>query len=174
MVTKVARWAIKCICPRLMCLNLILVLRVLASSLVWQVIGHKEKLSSFATGGLDWILGRIFSEERVVKHWNGLPRGVVESLSLEVFNRHVRMALKGMGLGRWYYGWIWWSWRFFPTWKILQFLFCKKFPLKSRFLLRRNCFSFALHWQISQCNFFFFYLQFWDPTVAMKIWFSIL
>lgn len=41
-----------------------------------------------------------FFMEVVVEYWNGLPRGVVESLSLEVFNRHVRMALKGMGLGR--------------------------------------------------------------------------
>ena len=39
------------------------------------------------------IRKNIFSQ-RVVRHWNGLPRDMMNSLSLDVFKKHVHEALR--------------------------------------------------------------------------------
>jgi len=39
---------------------------------------------------------KSFYTKRVIKHWNRLPREILEIPSLEVFNRGVDMALRDM------------------------------------------------------------------------------
>jgi len=53
--------------------------------------------------GLKLVQGRFrldirknFLPKTVIKHWKRLPREVIESPSLEIFKRHIAVALRAM------------------------------------------------------------------------------
>jgi len=60
------------------------------------VENFKKKIMGVCVGVVFKYSSKRNSERRVVKHWNRLPREVVESPSLEVFKNYVNMVLQGM------------------------------------------------------------------------------
>ena len=59
-------------------------------------MGQEETASSCTRAGLDGDEEQ-FLPQRVLRHWNRLPKAVLESAALQVFTHGVDEALSAMG-----------------------------------------------------------------------------